>query len=107
MSASVSHEELKAFLSADLPWPVAPLIVCKELLQLWEQPEQLSNDHPAEHVAALGMWYELPSVAINILDIKYSKPHDAQTTPTASSCMLLLLSAQKDGDNSVRNISYS
>lgn len=82
MSASVSYEELKAFLSAHHLWPVASLIVCKELLQLWKQPEQLSNDHSAELVAVLGIRYELSSVEINILGIKYSKPHDAQTTPT-------------------------
>lgn len=53
---------------------------CKELLQLWEQPAQLGNDHPVEHVAVPGIRYELPSVAINILDIKYSKLCGAQTT---------------------------
>lgn len=83
MSASIGYEELKIspFLSAHPPRPVASLIACKELLQLWKQPEQLRNDYPAECMAVPGIRYELPSRAINIWDIKYSKLHDAQSTP--------------------------
>lgn len=33
-------------------------------------------------MAVLGMQYELPPEAINVLDIKHAKLHDARTTPT-------------------------
>lgn len=48
MSASV-------IFAAHPPWPETSLMVCKELLQLWEQPGQVGNDDPAEHMAGLGI----------------------------------------------------